>query len=151
MALTIKQLEAGDESILEFLALHDSDFDLDDRGEACQPLESEIAKQFLENSDVLFWVAFEAKNPIGFLQCNLIPLRSGNGLELLLYEIGVHQAWRRRGVGRALMVEMVDWMQHKEITTVWVLADNPEAVEFYKNCGFEIESPQPTYMLAELK
>jgi ribosomal protein S18 acetylase RimI-like enzyme len=150
MALTIKQLEAGSESILEFLALHDSDFDLDERGKPGQPLELEIAKKFLENPDVLFWVAFDEENPIGFLQCNVVPLRSGQGLELLLYEIGVHYAWRRQGIGKNLMAEMRQWIQKKDISTVWVLADNPEAVEFYKNCGFEIESPQPVYMLAEL-
>ena len=151
MAISIKLLSAGDESTLEFLALHDTDFDLDDRGEPSQPLESEMAKQFLENQDVLFWVAFEEKNPIGFLQCNVLPLRSGQGSELLLYEISVHHAWRRQGVGKNLMAQMVDWMQHQNLDTVWVLADNPVAVEFYRSSGFEIETLQPVYMLAILK
>ena len=151
MAVTIKRLSAGDEAVLEFLALHDSDFDVDERGAPGQPLEPKIAKQFLENQDVLFWVAFEEKNPIGFLQCNVVPLRSGQGLELLLYEIGVHHAWRRQGVGKNLMAQMVDWMQHQNLDTVWVLADNPVAVEFYRLSGFEIETPQPVYMLAILK
>ncbi len=151
MTISIKRLGAGDGSILEFLALHDTNFDLDEHGKPGQPLEVETAKKFLENPDVLFWVAFEAKNPIGFLQCNVIHLRSDKGLELLLYEIGVHQDWRRRGIGRALLDQMKSWMRENDIDTVWVLADNQGAVEFYRSSGFEIETPQPTYMLAELK
>ena len=91
------------------------------------------------------------ETPIGFLQCNVLALRSGNGLELLLYEIGVHKNWRRRGVGRALLNQMETWMRENNIDTVWVLGDNQGAVEFYRSSGFEIETPQPTYMLAILK
>ena len=151
MAISIKLLSAGDESILEFLALHDADFDLDDETAPRQPLEPETAKRFLENPDVLFWVAFDEVNPIGFLQCNVLALRSVNGLELVLYEIGVHRAWRRHGVGRALLNQMETWMRENNIDTVWVLGDNQGAVEFYRSSGFEIETPQPTYMLAILK
>ena len=148
---TIKRLKPGDETILEFLALHDSDFDLDDRGEPSQPLEPEMAKQFLENPGVFCWVAVDDGEVIGFLQCNSLSLRSGKGLELLLYEIGVHHAWRRRGIGRALLDQMERWMRENDIDTVWVLADNQGAVEFYRSSSFEIETPQPTYMLAILK
>ena len=59
MAITIKQLGANDEAILEFLALHDSDFDLDDETAPRQPLEPETAKRFLQNPGVLLWAAFD--------------------------------------------------------------------------------------------
>ena len=151
MAITIKRLGANDEAILEFLALHDSDFDLDDETAPRQPLELETAKRFLENPGVLLWAAFDADEVIGFLQCNVLALRSGRGLELVLYEIGVHRAWRRHGVGRALLNQMETWMRENDIDTVWVLGDNQGAVEFYRSSGFEVETPQPTYMLAILK
>jgi ribosomal protein S18 acetylase RimI-like enzyme len=151
MAVSIKRLGAGDEAILEFLALHDAEFDLDDRGAPRQPLESEKAKHFLENPDVLLWAAFETDVILGFLQCNMIALRSNEGQELVLYEIGVHQDWRRRGIGRALVNQMETWMRENKVGVVWVLADNQEAVEFYRSSGFEIEDPQPVYMLREIK
>jgi ribosomal protein S18 acetylase RimI-like enzyme len=150
MAVTIRRLGANDEAILEFLALHDADFDLDERGAAKSPLESEMAKRFLEHPDVLLWVAFDEYKIVGFLQCNVILLRSSTGKELVLYEIGVHQHWRRQGIGRALLNQMETWMRENNVDAVWVLADNQEAVEFYRSNGFEVEHPQPTYMLHEL-
>jgi ribosomal protein S18 acetylase RimI-like enzyme len=150
MAVSIKRLGASDEAILKFLAIHDADFDLDDRGAPKQPLESEIAKRFLEHPDVLLWVAFQEDAILGFLQCNVIALRSSAGQELVLYEIGVHQDWRRQGIGRAMLNQMGTWMRENNVDTVWVLADNQEAVEFYCSSGFEAEHPQPTYMLREL-
>ncbi len=150
VAVSIKRLGAGDGSILEFLALHDADFDLDERGAPQQPLELETAKRFLEHPDVLLWVAFDENVIVGFLQCNVILLRSRLGQELVLYEIGVHQDWRRQGIGRALLNQMETWMHENKVDVVWVLADNQEAVEFYRSSGFEAENPQPTYMLREI-
>jgi ribosomal protein S18 acetylase RimI-like enzyme len=150
MAVTIKRLGASDEAILEFLALHDANFDLDERGAAKSPLEPEKAKRFLEHPDVLVWVAFDENMIVGFLQCNVIFLRSSTGKELVLYEIGVHQNWRRQGIGRALLNQMETWMRENNVDVVWVLTDNQEAAEFYRSSGFEAEHPQPTYMLREL-
>jgi ribosomal protein S18 acetylase RimI-like enzyme len=150
MAVSIKRLGAGDEAILEFLATHDAEFDLDDRGAPKPPLKPETTKRFLEHPDVLCWVAFEGNAILGFLQCNVISLRSSNPQELLLYEIGVHQDWRRQGIGRALLNQMETWMQENKVDVVWVLADNQEAVEFYHSSSFEAEFPQPTYMVREL-
>jgi ribosomal protein S18 acetylase RimI-like enzyme len=150
MTISIKRLGTGDGSILEFLALHDADFDLDERGTPKSPLAPEMAKRFLEHPDVLLWVAFDEEKIVGILQCNLIFLRSRNGRELVLYEIGVHQNWRRQGVGRALLNQVETWMRENNVDVVWVLADNQEAAEFYRSSGFEAEHPQPTYMLREL-
>jgi ribosomal protein S18 acetylase RimI-like enzyme len=151
MAISIKRLGAGDEAILEFLALHDAEFDLGDCGAPQTPLEPEKAKRFLEHSDVLLWVAFDEDKTVGFLQCNVVFLRSSNGQELVLYEIGVHRGWRRQGIGRVLLNQMETWMRENKVDTVWVLADNQEAAEFYRSSGFEAEHPQPVYMLCELK
>ncbi len=150
MAVSIKRLGGGDEAILEFLATHDAEFDLDERGAPQQPLKPETAKRFLEHPDVLCWVAFDENVIAGFLQCNIILLRSSAGQELVLYEIGVHQHWRRQGIGRALLQQMETWMRENQVDTVWVLADNQEAIEFYRSSGFEAEFPQPTYMVREL-
>jgi GNAT superfamily N-acetyltransferase len=63
-------------------------------------------------------------------------MRKEPARELLLYEIGVRSAWRRRGVGRGLISAMTDWMRAEGIVTAWVLADNPGAERFYEGCGF---------------
>jgi ribosomal protein S18 acetylase RimI-like enzyme len=86
----------------------------------------------------------------GFLYCALLLLRSGAGQELLLYEVGVRKASRRKGVGRALLGHMESWMQQNDVREVWVCADNGGAVDFYRGCGFSTEGEQPVYMTREV-
>ena len=82
------------------------------------------------------WTAWVEAEVIGSLFCHLLPMRKEPARELLLYEIGVRSAWRRRGVGRLLMSAMTDWMRANGVVTAWVLADNPGAERFYAACGF---------------
>jgi len=146
MSVSIKRLGPGDEAILELLAQEDADFDLEGRGSALTPLKPGWAQRYLANPGVLHWVALEDGRVTGFLYCSLVLLRSGAGQELLLYEIGVRQAWRRQGVGRALLDHMETWMKNNDVPEVWVCADNAVAVEFYRECGFAVEAAQPVYL-----
>ena len=146
----INRLGSGDERVLALLAAEDADFDLDGRSAPLAPLASSQASRFLSNDAVLLWTAMAGDDVVGFLYCLVVPLRSGDGQELLLYEIGVRSAWRRRGVGRALLDEMERWMTSSGVSEVWVLSDNPAAVEFYRGCGFSSDEAQPTYMTREI-
>jgi ribosomal protein S18 acetylase RimI-like enzyme len=146
MTVSIRRLGPGDEATLDLLAAQDADFDLDGRGNPHRPLEPVAAACFLANPAVLFWVAVAENEVIGFLYCLHVPLRSGDGHELLLYEIGVRRAWRRRGAGRALMDEMDGWMRANDVAEVWVLSDNDAAVEFYRAAGLVAAESQPVYM-----
>ena len=92
---------------------NDPDFDLEGRGEALEPLSPQAARRFLADPAVLFWVAREDGHVAGFLYCLLVPLRSSDEQELLLYEIGVRAEWRRRGVGRLLLDHMEGMDAHE--------------------------------------
>jgi ribosomal protein S18 acetylase RimI-like enzyme len=151
MSLSIKRLGPGDEATLELLAREDADFDLDGRGEPLEPLKPVMAQRYLATPAVLHWVAVEGDVVAGFLYCIHLPLRSGDGHELLLYEIGVRSSWRRRGAGRALLTHMEHWMQSNGVGVVWVAADNQIAVDFYRTCGFSAEPAQPVYMTREVE
>lgn len=146
MSVSIRRLGQGDEAILSLLATEDADFEVAGRGEPLQPLSADAARHYLDNPAVLHWVATEAETIAGYLYCVLLPLRSGEGRELLLYEIGVRNAWRRRCIGRALLDQMENWMQLNGVGEVWVLADNPEAVSFYHACGFSADDSMAVYM-----
>lgn len=148
--VTIRRLGPGDEAVLAHLATHDAEYDLEGRGGARQPLEDDAARRYLANPAVLFWAAADGDAVVGFLSCLHVPLRSAAGQELLLYEIGVHHGWRRRGTGGALLDEMDRWMITHGVRDVWVLADNPGAVEFYRACGFGVAAEQPVYMTCTL-
>jgi ribosomal protein S18 acetylase RimI-like enzyme len=151
MSLSIKRLGPGDEASLELLTREDADFDLEGRGGGLEPLKPIMAQRYLANPAVLHWVALEGDAIAGFLYCIHLPLRSGDGQELLLYEIGVRKSARRRGVGRALLSHMENWMQSNAVRVVWVAADNRVAVDFYRGCGFSAEPEQPVYMTREIQ
>jgi GNAT superfamily N-acetyltransferase len=70
-------------------------------------------------------VAEEDGVVVGHLLCYVELRRAGQMRQLLLYEIGVRQASRRRGIGTALMQSMRRWMNDEGVVEAWVLADNP--------------------------
>jgi N-acetylglutamate synthase-like GNAT family acetyltransferase len=76
--------------------------------------------------------------------------RAGEPRQLLLYEIGVRDASRRRGVGTALVQAMRGWMSAERVAEAWVLADNPEAEAFYATCGFTGDDEQAVQMILRL-
>ncbi len=146
MAVSVRRLLPGDESILMHLAIHDADFDLAERTASPRTLSAAAAQRYLANPAALHWIALDDTTIVGSLACILLPLDTDEGHEMLLYDIGVHHEWRRRGIGRALLQEMHRWMREHGVAEVWVLADNPTAVAFYRACGFATDDSQPVYM-----
>lgn len=146
MNIDIKKLKPGDEGIVRFLAVNDGDFDIEGRGYPHEPLSDSDAAAFLGDRDVLFWVAFEDNEPVAFLYCVVVPLRTSPGRELLLYETGTRHDRRSRGIGSELISAMKRWMAENDVSTVWVLADNPGAVRFYAKCGFDAPEETAVYM-----
>jgi N-acetylglutamate synthase-like GNAT family acetyltransferase len=134
MPVSVRRLGPGDEDVLRLLAEEAPDFDLPGR-EPQPPLEPTAAATYLTSTWVLHWVAEEDGRVLGDLVCHVLPLPH-RGTELLLYSIGVREAHRRRGVGRALVDQMFRWSRANQIDEIWVLADNPDAEAFYAACGF---------------
>ncbi len=132
----IRRLGPGDEAVLAALAAEAPAFDLAGRSSPDPPLAPADAAAYLAEPSVLHWVAEEDGRIVGELLCHVLPLPFGAGRELLLYSIGVRDGWRRRGVGAALVAEMVGWMREARVPEAWVLADNPGAEAFYVACGF---------------
>jgi ribosomal protein S18 acetylase RimI-like enzyme len=151
MPLRIRRLAAGDEPVLALLAEEAPDFDLAGRTSPELPLSAEDAAAYLGEPTVLHWVAEDEERIVGELLCHLLRLPSGEGRELLLYSIGVRARDRRRGVGAALVQEMLAWMRRAGVPEVWVLADNPSAEAFYSACGFTCggENDQGVLMLRD--
>jgi len=145
-AMEIRLLGAGDEHLLARLALDDAAFDLAGRGRPRTPLDADAAAAYLADAHVLHWVAEDDRVVVGHLLCHVQRRRSGRARELLLYEIGVRDGHRRRGVGRALVGAMETWMRAHAVEDLWVLADNDGAVAFYEACGFVRDDAQPTQM-----
>ena len=134
--LAVRRLGPGDEAVLALIANDAEDFDVarEERPEA--PLAPADAAAYLASPAVVHWIAEQDGRVLGSLVCHELLLPYGARKELLLYVIGVREADRRRGVGRALLAEMRQHAEQAGIHEIWVLADNPDAVAFYAGCGF---------------
>lgn len=152
--MRIRRLNENDFDILVQLAAEDGEFDIDGRGEPIEAPHPVRGRRYLANPDVLFWISEHDGVISGFLQCLVLPIRTGKGREVLVYEIGVRKPFRRQGVGRALMLQVELWMREEDVDELWVAADNPGAERFYNACGYERTGPeyfQPVYMTRELE
>lgn len=136
----VRRLIPGDEATLAACTRSDARFELEqDSAVPSVPLEGDAAAAFLADPSVLFWQAESDGRPIGMLLCYVQRRRAaGDWAELALYEIGVDSDWRMRGVGRALLSAMLQWMDANGVHEVWVPAA-PTAVGFYIACGFETD------------
>jgi ribosomal protein S18 acetylase RimI-like enzyme len=157
MNVSIRRLAAGDEAIVTLLAEQEADFDLDERGEPLELLTPEAAREFLNDPNVLHWVAEDdskldsagQKLVVGHMLCHRLRMRAGAPAELVLYEIGVRSQLRRQGIGRLLIDRALTFMKEHEMKAIWVLADNDNAVSFYRSCGFSDDQGTAVYMLRE--
>ena len=133
--------------MLAYLACEDPAFDLADRCAPGKSLSDVDAAEYLGDPNVLHWIDERDGRVVGFLLCHVIRLRSNDARELLLYEIGVHVDYRRRGIGRALVDHCVAWMGTNGFRAIWLFADNAGAEAFYSACGFYRAEPQhPMYV-----
>ena len=145
-AVVIRRLGPSDTSVLATLARDDGDFGMDEERGPQTPLDDAAARAHLDDPRVLHWAAFAGEAVVGFVFCLVLPMRKQPARELLLYDIGVREAWRRQGVGRRLIAAMTAWMAAEAVETAWVLAGDDEAARFYEACGFRPGAEPPTYL-----
>lgn len=103
-------------------------------------------RAFLANPDALLVVARWDGVVCGFLTAYRLPRFDGMGSEVNLYEIGTDEAYRRRGVGRALVAEVTRWAAEVGAANVWVMTevDNEAAQGLYAATGGERDEPAIT-------
>ena len=94
---------------------------------------------------MLHWVAEDDGVVVGHLLAYLERRRAGEARQVLLYEIGVREAYRRRGIGRALVEAMRTWMRDHDAA-----GRHGDAEAFYAACGFVRDDVQPVQMTLTL-
>jgi aminoglycoside 3-N-acetyltransferase I len=146
----IRRLGPGDEAVLAVLAADEEDFDLAERSGPREPVTGADAAADLNDPNVLHWVAEEDGVVVGHLLAYLERRRAGEARQVLLYEIGVREAYRRRGIGTALVQAMRTWMRDLDVAEAWVPADSGDAEAFYATCGFVRDVVQPVQMTLTL-
>jgi len=99
--------------------------------------DAEQGQRFLVHPDTLLLVARLESKVCGFLFAYRLPRFDRRRSEVLLYEIGVQEPFRRRGVGRVLVEEAKRWATEIDADELWVLTedDNAPARALYTATG----------------
>jgi ribosomal protein S18 acetylase RimI-like enzyme len=92
-------------------------------------------------------VAYEEGTPAGFVT-GIEMTHPDKGTEMFLYELGVDERFRNRGIGKALVAAMVDLARTSGCYGMWVLTDedNSAAMRTYAAAGGT--DPQKQTMLS---
>lgn len=108
---------------------------------------------FLKDSNNALFVAFLDNQAVGFSTANRLQRFDKRGAEVLLYEIGVREDARQKGVGKALIREVKLWAKETGADEVWVLTNrsNTAAVALYQSMGGKTESATPDEVMFVFK
>src|SRR5262245_51741782 len=101
------------------------------------------AARFLAAAGNHLCIAYDNGAPVGFVS-GIETKHPDKDTEMLLYELGVDDAFRRRGIGRALVDALGARAREHGCTSMWVLteADNEAALATYASAGASKPSPQ---------
>ena len=115
--------------------------------------DSQQGEKFLKDSNNALFVAFLENQAVGFLTANRLQRFDKRGAEVLLYEIGVREDARQKGIGKALINEVKLWAKESGADEVWVLTNrsNTAAVALYQSVGGETESPNSDEVMFNFK
>lgn len=126
IAIDIRILGRGDEGVL--LNVAPDVFD--------NPLDPELTREFLADPRHHIAVAIEDGLVVGFAS-GVDYVHPDKPRELWINEVGVAPAYRRRGLGKAVLQALLDAGRTRNCTAAWVLTDrsNEAATALYASVG----------------
>ena len=110
----IRRLGPGDEEVIRALA------------------EDEPQTALLSDDRTIFVAAFDGETPIGFAFGYVLPRRHGRPAMFFVYELEVDERYRRQGIGRRLMEELLFGQEEAFVLTD---AGNDAAMALYASLG----------------
>jgi ribosomal protein S18 acetylase RimI-like enzyme len=108
-----------------------------------EPARLDATRTFLESPTHHLGIAYEDDVPAGFVS-GVETTHPDKGTEMFLYELAVDEAYRRRGIGRALVAALATLARDRGCYGMWVLtdSDNTAAVRTYETAGGASEGEQ---------
>lgn len=105
-----------------------------------QPMETWTIR-FLSDPTHHLLIADADGRPAGFVS-GVEMTHPDKGTEMFVYELGVAPEWRRQGIAKALLLELVEIARERECYGMWVLTDddNAAALASYTSAGATRES-----------
>ena len=100
-----------------------------------QPLD-EPTRRFLADPAHHLAIAYLEGQPAGFIS-GVETTHPDKGTEMFLYELGVDDAFRRRGVGRLLVSALAQRARDRDCIGMWVATEpeNEAAIATYRSAG----------------
>ncbi len=99
--------------------------------------DEEQGRLFVQNNDNALFIASFDNQMVGFATAQRLQRFDKRKAEVLLYEVGVDEKYRRKGIGKALITTVNKWANSVGADEVWVLTNrsNKAAVALYTSCG----------------
>ena len=99
-------------------------------------------RRFLAADDHHLFMAFVDGEPVGFVSGYEL-VHPDKAVEMFLYELGVAEQARGRGIGRALVEALAARARERKCRGMWVLTDhdNEAAKATYHGAGATIDEP----------
>jgi len=103
-------------------------------------VKPEWAQRFLDQQGHHIFLAYVDGHPAGFIS-GVETVHPDKGTEMFLYELAVDEAYRRRGIGRALVERLAAQARDAGCYGMWVPVDedNDPAVATYRSAGGVLE------------
>jgi ribosomal protein S18 acetylase RimI-like enzyme len=100
------------------------------------PAVAEHTRRFLAAPDHFLLLAYVEDEPVGFIS-GIETVHPDKGAEMFLNELAVATAFRRRGIGKALVTALRDLARERGCLAMWVLTDhdNDAARATYESAG----------------
>jgi aminoglycoside 3-N-acetyltransferase I len=139
-AVEVRRLVLGEEGVArEMFAMMVAVFaeDEDGRDDRGGELGDEDVAGLLRRGEFWALVATEEGVVVGGLTAHVLPMTRNRSSELFLYDLAVRTDRRRRGIGRALVEELLALAKSVGIRTTFVPADDEDthALDFYRALG----------------
>jgi aminoglycoside 3-N-acetyltransferase I len=102
-----------------------------------EPLRDEDVAALLRRDAFWALAATEGDEVVGGVTAHVLPMTRNRTSELFLYDLAVRADQQRRGIGRALVSELLSLARRAGIGTAFVPADDEDthALEFYRAIG----------------
>jgi len=130
--MELRWMEVGDDALVEAAsALFD------------EPARADATRRFLADADHHLCIAYDGDEPAGFVS-GVEVTHPDKGTEMFLYELGVDERHRRRGIGGALVSALAERAAERGCYGMWVLTDrdNEAGMATYTAAGAADEGDQ---------
>jgi aminoglycoside 6'-N-acetyltransferase I len=116
------------------------------------PMVEAATREFLNDPRHRLVVALDNDTVVGFVSAVIYLHPDKPAPEIWVNEIGVAPSHQRQGIGKALMLKILDTAKQAGCTEAWVLTErgNLPAMAMYKSTGGEESLPDPVMFTFKL-